>query len=237
LRGADSLPHPRISRRRNDHPRVHSDLVYDTVISDTIETSDGVRLEAMLEVPNDPIGTLVLCHPHPQQGGTMRTPILHEIKKHALASGLAVLRFNFRGVGASTGSYDNGKAELHDVAAAMSRAESLGHNPVALSGWSFGAAIALRWQASEGSHSTYIGIAPPVGNILAPELPHADELASARRKFIVGARDQLVDVGTLTTYADSIGAAIDIYPSSDHFFLSRRERLAQDVVAYVNDDD
>jgi len=207
------------------------------VNADTIETTDGVRLEAMLEEPSDPIGTLVLCHPHPQQGGTMRTPILHEIKKHAIASGLAVLRFNFRGVGASSGSYDNGNGELNDVAAAMNRAESLGHNTVALSGWSFGAAVALRWQASEGSHSTYIGIAPPVGSILVPELPHADELATARRKFIVGARDQLVNVEALTTYADSIGAVIDIYRSSDHFFLSRRERLAQDVVAYVNDDD
>jgi len=207
------------------------------VNAEMIETNDGVSLEAILEVPNDPIGTLVLCHPHPQQGGTMRTPILHEIKKHALACGLAVLRFNFRGVGASTGSYDNGRAELHDVAAAMRRAEALGHNPVALGGWSFGAAVALRWQASEGSRSTYVGIAPPVGNVLVPDLPHADELAPARRKFIVGARDQLVDVETLTAYADSIGAVIDIYRSSDHFFLSRRERLAQDVVAYVNDDD
>ncbi|MFV2000596.1 MAG: alpha/beta hydrolase [Acidimicrobiia bacterium] len=205
--------------------------------TDTIETNDGVRLEAILEVPNNPTGTLVLCHPHPQQGGTMRTPILHEIKKHALATGLVVLRFNFRGVGASTGSYDNGEGEVRDVAAAMSRAESLDHTPVALSGWSFGAAIALRWQASAGSRATYVGIAPPVGNELAPELPRADELEPARRRFIVGARDQLVDVDALTSYAGSIGATIDIFRSSDHFFLSRRERLAQDVVAYVNDDD
>ncbi|GMQ97730.1 MAG: alpha/beta hydrolase [Acidimicrobiia bacterium] len=202
-----------------------------------IETNDGVRLEAILEVPNDPIGTLVLCHPHPQQGGTMRTPILHEIKKHALVSGLAVLRFNFRGVGASTGSFDNGEGEVQDVAAAMSRADSLDHSPIALSGWSFGAAIALRWQASSGSRATYVGIAPPVGNTLIPDLPTADEFEPARRKFIVGARDQLVDVGALTAYAGSIGATIDVYPSSDHFFLSRRERLAQDVVAYVNGDD
>lgn len=204
--------------------------------TDTIETTDGIRLEAIIEVPPHPRGTLVLCHPHPQQGGTMRTPILHEIKKHALDSGHAVVRFNFRGVGRSTGVYAHGEGEILDVAAAFAKAETLGHPSVALSGWSFGAATALRWQASEGSQATYIGIAPPINTDLAPALPTSSELESARRKFIIGQRDQLVDVAALKSYAGDIGATIDVYPTSDHFFLSRRERLARDVIAFVDND-
>jgi len=237
LRGADPIPDPRISGLRHDHPRRYRDLVHHIVNSDTIETNDGVTLEAILEVPPEPSGMLVLCHPHPLHGGTMRTPILHEIKKQAVANGYAVLRFNFRGVGASSGSYDNGEGEMRDVAAAMGRAESLGHTPIALSGWSFGAAVALRWQASEESRATYVGIAPPVKSDLVPGLPHVEDLAPARRKFIVGARDQFVDAVALEAYATSIGATIAIYRSSDHFFVSRRERLAHDVVTYIQDDD
>lgn len=204
--------------------------------ADVIETTDGVQLEAIIEIPDHPKGTLVLCHPHPQQGGTMRTPILHEIKKHALASGYAVVRFNFRGVGRSTGAYAHGEGEVLDVAAAFRSAETLGHGSVALSGWSFGAATALRWQASESSRATYVGVAPPINTDLAPALPTSDELEPARRKIIIGERDQLVDVGALKAYAETIGATIDVYPTSDHFFLSRRERLARDVVAFINND-
>ncbi len=78
------------------------------------------RLEALLDVPAAPPGAVVvLAHPHPQFGGTMRARVLHEATRGFLRAGAAVLRFNFRGVGLSAGHYDNGEGEAQDFRAAL----------------------------------------------------------------------------------------------------------------------
>lgn len=230
---ADSLSHPRIARRGIGHPCRNRDLVLDTVTSVRIPTADGCDLEGIYEQAIDPVGTLVLCHPHPQHGGTMRTPILHTVKKRALARRISVLRFNFRGVGDSTGSFDHGAGEMNDVDAAVEFVSAQDSRPPSLCGWSFGAATALRWQAMTASNLTYVGIAPPVDGRLTPSLPEPNELVQAKRMFIVGARDQFVDVEKLGAYAGSIGALMKTYPSSDHFFVNKRDKLADDVIAMV----
>ncbi len=208
-------------------------MVHDAVTSQALATEDGVTLEMLLDTPAKPRGTIVVCHPHPQHGGTMRAPILEAIAKTAVASAYAVLRFNFRGVGTSTGTFGGGVDELFDVAAAVSHAESLGHPVVGICGWSFGAATALNWQAASGSSLTYIGIAPPVDNPGTPKLPDPSGLMQARRGFIVGERDQFVDTAALEAYAASIDASCTVYPSADHFFVFRHDRLSRDVLRII----
>ena len=85
-------------------------------------STGGIVLELIVEEPPDRdadeyAGSVILCHPHPVQGGTMRHPILGAIAKEALAARLVTVRFNFRGVGESTGNHDDGIAEVSDVAA------------------------------------------------------------------------------------------------------------------------
>ncbi len=201
-----------------------------------IPSTDGVVLEVMVEepraiAPGNRLGTVVLCHPHPVQGGTMRHPILGAIAAEALEAGLVTVRFNFRGVGESTGIHDNGLGEVSDVTWVVDFVERELPPLSGIVGWSFGAAVALGWQARSGSTIPYVGIAPPVNSPLTPGLPDADELADARRFFIVGERDQFVNVDALAVYAASIGAEISIYPGSDHFFVFKHEKLATDVVA------
>jgi uncharacterized protein len=194
-------------------------------------THDGVELEYILGTAPSSLGAIVLCHPHPEHGGTMRAPLIGAIAKRAIESGVDVLRFNFRGVGESTGSYGGGLAEIEDVTAAVDFMRDR-HTPlIGVAGWSFGAATALRWQAATGSDLTYVGIAPPVTSPLTPPLPLARELSPARRTIIVGRRDQLIDVDELETYAESIGAAFVPYDTADHFFVFRHERLADDVLS------
>jgi alpha/beta superfamily hydrolase len=195
-----------------------------------LTTSDGVSLEYVLDLPDDAIGSVVLCHPHPRHGGTMRAPILGAIALRCTAAGLAVLRFNFRGIGGSTGTYDHGLGELLDIDAAVEATTALDTPLRGISGWSFGAATALNWEATRGSHLTYVGIAPPVRGSLTPPLPDPADLAAARRTFIVGDRDQFVDADELEAYAAAIGAAIVRYETADHFFVFRHDRLADDVV-------
>ncbi len=205
-------------------------MVLDAVSDLTLATPDGQKLEAILDRADDPRGVIVICHPHPEHGGTMRAPILGAIARHPVAEGFSALRFNFRGVGQSTGTHGMGSEELNDVSAAITHAANNCHTTVGIVGWSFGAAVALRWQAIAGSTMSYVGIAPPVDSPLTPVLPDPETLVAAKRAFIIGERDQFIDADELEKYADSISAETIRYPGTDHFFLLRHRRLAEDVV-------
>ena len=82
-------------------------------------------LEAILEVPADsePVGAVVVCHPHPQYGGTMHNKVAHTLARSFVRMGFAALRFNFRGTEGSEGEYDEGNGELDDARAAQTMLE------------------------------------------------------------------------------------------------------------------
>jgi alpha/beta superfamily hydrolase len=192
-----------------------------------ISSSGGVVLEGRWDLAPDPVSCLVLCHPHPLHGGTMLAPLLVTVTSRLVERGISVLRFNFRGVGTSTGEHDFGNAEQDDVAAAVALArEEHPRLDLAVGGWSFGAATALRWQASTGSTLAYAGIAPPVLRERYPGLPGAGDLAAARRTIIIGDRDQFSPLHAAERYADAIGATLTVLKGSDHFFYFREERVA-----------
>ena len=197
-----------------------------------LETSDGVQLEGRWDEPPEPSGAFVFCHPHPQHGGTMTAPLMHKVTKAIVRDGLSVLRFNFRGIGASSGEWGGGVDEVNDVAAAMDQAATLGL-PLALGGWSFGAATALRWQAREGDASPYVGIAPPIRTEYMQSPPGSSELSEARRLFIIGDRDQFVRVEDLESYALSIEATVNVIAGSDHFFFFREDRVAGLITEFL----
>ncbi|HSJ70908.1 MAG TPA: alpha/beta fold hydrolase [Acidimicrobiia bacterium] len=193
-------------------------------------TSDGVSLEVIIDHAQSATGSVVVCHPHPEHGGTMRHPMLVAIMREALERGIDVIRFNFRGVGGSEGRHGGGQAEILDIDAAVGLAHHSGAEPLGIVGWSFGAATALVWQAEKGSDLSYVGIAPPVASPLTPPLPAPGSLAPAARTFIIGDRDQFVDADELVDYAASIAARVIRYETADHFFLMRHDRLAVDVL-------
>jgi alpha/beta superfamily hydrolase len=233
LRRADPLPHTRIPRGRTRHPCRNRNLVLDLVTTLSITTSDGEQLEVIHDGGSKARGAIVLCHPHPQHGGTMRAPMLGAIAKHAVAEGFDVVRFNFRGVGASTGIHGDGDAELQDVDAAMAYASGLDMPVAGMAGWSFGAAVCLNWQAQTASAAPYVGIAPPVRSPLTPPLPDPSRLVPARRAFVIGEKDQFIPADELAVYAESIKAGIIRYRGTDHFFVLKHTRLAEDVVDLI----
>jgi alpha/beta superfamily hydrolase len=105
------------------------------------------RLEALLEEPEhaEPVEAALVCHPHPQYGGTMHNKVVYRMARGLRRSQAAVLRFNYRGVNLSEGKYDNGVGEVEDARAALSfllsRYPSL---PFTLAGFSFGSRVALK---------------------------------------------------------------------------------------------
>ena len=107
----------------------------------TLQGQSGV-IEALRDVPADGVvrGTAVIAHPHPLFGGTMDNKVVQTLARAFVQCGWVALRFNFRGVGASEGVYDNGVGEVDDMLAVVQQLAPEG--PLALAGFSFGAHVA-----------------------------------------------------------------------------------------------
>ncbi len=181
-----------------------------------ITTTDGETLEARWDSPEEPRFTTVFCHPSPVDGGSMMAPLMIAVTQKLVARGHAVLRFNFRSVGASTGDYGGGQTELMDVDAAISvardRSDSIG-----IAGWSFGAAVAMNWLIENESEIPYAGIAPPTKLINGTP-------PKGTRRIILGSREQVIDPEALKTFAIDNGIDLVITPG-DHFFHGRGKRI------------
>jgi hypothetical protein len=183
----------------------------------SLSTSDGETLEARWDRPDHPAGVVVFCHPHPMQGGSMMAPLMVAVTTRLVERGFAVLRFNFRGTGQSSGAHDEDGAQVHDVAAAVDTARDP-RLPLCLAGWSFGAGMALRWLAGQQEAIPYAGIAPWWA--VVPE----DDLPAGAKRIVLGTRDQVVDRETIRTYAETHSIDLVLTPG-DHFFHGRGKKI------------
>lgn len=187
----------------------------------TLVTEDGLTLEARIDSAESPSRSTVWCHPSPVHGGSMNAPLMIAVTRRLVERGHWVLRFNFRGVGGSSGEHGFGEDELSDVTAAVEEAAETGL-PLGIGGWSFGAAMALKWIAATGATLPYAGIAPP------PEaLP--GKLPDSPKTLILGTRDQVIDGPRLERYAKMMGIELLSVPG-DHFFHGRGAKIG-DLVA------
>lgn len=199
-----------------------------------LEGAGGIELEARWDRPAEPAGVAVFCHPNPRQQGTMTVPLMEKVTASLVEHGLAVLRFNFRGVGTSTGEWDRGHGEVDDVATAVAAATETHRDlPLGIGGWSFGAVMSLKWTAREQSPVPYAGIAPPVGRFGSARVPRPEELPPAKRTFIIGDRDQFATVAEMQSYADLAGATVRVLEGSDHFFYFREPQVAEMVTEAI----
>jgi uncharacterized protein len=124
----------------------------------TIPVAHG-QLEAILRAPADPIAAAIVCHPHPKGGGTMNNNVVYRAAKALVDGGVAALRFNFRGVGASTGSYDGGVGEEEDARAALDFLQAQYPTlPLWVAGFSFGARVGLTVGAAPPEVAKLLGI-------------------------------------------------------------------------------
>ena len=147
------------------------------------------RLEALLDVPAvPPRAAVVLAHPHPEYGGTMRSRVMHEATQGLVRAGCVVLRFNYRGVGVSAGRFSEGAGEVKDFVAALDAVEAAHPGvPLWAAGYSFGAWLALSAGAAESRVKALVGIGTPFGHY-----DFALALASGKPKFLVhGDRDEV----------------------------------------------
>ncbi|MGQ9920800.1 MAG: alpha/beta hydrolase [Desulfobacca sp.] len=190
----------------------------------TIAGAD-VNLEGRLGLGPAPHG-VIITHPHPLYGGTMDNNVVWTAVHAFQARGWTTLRFNFRGVGLSTGAFGDGLAEVADVQAALSFLGARLTGQRFLVGYSFGAAVAGRAMATGVSAAGLIMIAPPIALMDMSFLPKVAKL----RLIIVGERDEFCPLPDLEKmYAAQPGAErpeIRTIPGASHFFAGREQPLA-----------
>ena len=203
-------------------------------------TADGLSLEGEQRTADGtPRGTAVLCHPHPEHGGSKDHPILWAIRNDLAAKrGLTVLAFNFRGVMSSEGEHGAGEAELADVAAAVDRVREEAEGPTVLVGWSFGAWVALRHASTDTRIAALALVAVPVGKVSErrplPELGNLEHL-SIPTLLIAGDHDPICPVDGMENLASWIPEAESVvFDGTDHFFGRRERELAERIGAWVD---
>jgi uncharacterized protein len=187
--------------------------------------AESVQLEAQLREPKEtPRGAVAVCHPHPVYGGTMDNRVVYHAAKAAVQAGFAALRFNFRGVGRSTGQFDQGIGEREDATSALRWLES--RYPaldLALIGYSFGAWVGLEVGNSMPRVKALVGLGVPL-NLYDFSYLHSNPKPSL---YIIGTDDEFCSRENLERFAGRLPAASSLQriEGSDHFFAGHIETV------------
>jgi len=192
------------------------------------------HLEALLKEPEGaPSGAAVVCHPHPLYGGTMHTKAVYRVAQALNEAGLVALRFNFRGVGGSTGSYEEGIGEREDVVAALDWLEE--HYPglpLVAGGFSFGSMVGLTVGVSDARVGGLIGLGLPIEN-LNYDFSFLGE--TAKPVLVVqGENDEFGSGDAVQGALSKLGSHITLVriAGADHYFNSKLDELRAAVRGY-----
>lgn len=177
------------------------------------------RLEALLEEPDEaaPIEAALVCHPHPQHGGTMHNKVVYRLARGLRKNGCVVLRFNYRGVNLSEGEYGESVGETEDARVVMGELRNRYPGlPLVASGFSFGSRIALRLAVDE----------PGIGRVIAvgfpTKYPNREYVHQVRvpKYFVHSTHDEFGPQPDMAAFYDSLPQPkhLDWVESVDHFF-------------------
>lgn len=186
---------------------------------------DG-RLEGTLRIPDsEPRATVVIAHPLPTHGGEMRNPLVAGVARACAERGWYALRFNFRGVGRSAGTWTGGRDEIDDIGAAVAHARGVAPLRVGLVGYSFGALMAARWVSRGGRIDALVLVGLPLRSVTGRDnelhpIPDGTAIVAAER-------DQF---GTAAELRERLPHARVIeVRGADHFFVGHRDELQRVV--------
>ncbi len=188
-------------------------------------------IEALLDSPaGEPRGTAVIAHPHPLFGGTMTNKVVQTLARAFVQTGWRAVRFNFRGVGASAGAYDEGRGEAADMLEVVRQVVPEG--PLAVAGFSFGAFVTSHVVAQlaprqpqkvvlVGTAASRFAVAP-----IAPELHE-------RTLVLHGEQDDTVVLSSVMDWARPQSLPVTVIPGVEHFFHGQLPLLKSLVVRHL----
>ena len=200
-------------------------------------TGPAGPIEALLDLPEPdlfeaPHGTAVIAHPHPQFGGTMTNKVVQTIARACVQCGWRAVRFNFRGVGASGGHYDEGRGEVDDMLAVVAQTAPA-DQPLLLAGFSFGGFIAAR--AIDTLHpQRAIAGAVLVGTAASRfDVPPVPAELHPQTLVVHGELDETVPLASVMDWARPQSLPVTVVPGGEHFFHGQLPLLKSLVVRHV----
>jgi len=196
----------------------------------------GVGEDGILKTGNDGgvRAAVVLAHPHTEYGGTMHTKVVYRSAKALSRIGCAVLRFNFRGAGASAGAFTNGPGEMDDFRAALdAMAARYPGRPIWAAGMSFGAWVAGTVGAGDARVTTLLAISAPIGHYDFEAVAH-----SPKSKFLIhGERDEVCTLKEVREfYARTVEPKeLVVIDAADHLFDGKAGEVADAIEDLLGD--
>ncbi|MDZ4164397.1 MAG: alpha/beta fold hydrolase [Smithellaceae bacterium] len=190
----------------------------------------GNSIEGLLRRGRQESG-VIITHPHPLYGGDMHNNVVTTITRAYRTAGWTTLRFNFRGVGGSQGSYDQGRGEQRDVAAAITFLAGLGIGRVDLAGYSFGAWVNALLQAESPPVGNMIMVSPPLAFLDFTPIGELDRL----RLVITGSHDEIAPADLIRKSISRWNAAarLEVIEGADHFYGGYQDQLAAVLADYL----
>ena len=193
-------------------------------------------LEALLWTApaSDPKSAALVCHPHPLFGGAMHNKVVYQAAKTLHEAGMPVLRFNFRGAGASGGTHDNGIGEIEDARVAV---EYLAHEfaglPILLAGFSFGAGVGLSVGCTDPRVTRLIGLGIPAKRM---DLSYLRECTKPKL-FISGGNDEFGPREKIESLFATLPEPkrLFIVEGADHFFTGRLPEMTKEVSNWIRE--
>ena len=194
-------------------------------------------LEGLLRMPDitSPVRMAALvCHPHPLGGGTMHNKVVFRIAQALGDLGFPVLRFNFRGVGRSTGRYDGGNGESEDTRTALDElARRFPQLPLCLAGFSFGSWVGLPVGCGDPRVHQLIGVGVPVATLMTDTLPNC-----FKPKLIVqGTQDEHGSWEKLEHVVARMAGEtrLEFVSDADHFFAGRLDQVDRAISSWLTE--
>jgi alpha/beta superfamily hydrolase len=193
-------------------------------------------IQALVETPepHDLRHFAVVCHPHPLFGGTLENKVVHTLARAFEDLGAPAIRFNFRGVGASGGKYDEGVGETDDAMAVIGYARARWpHAALWLGGFSFGGAVAIR-AAVRAKPERLVAVAPAVVRLDALDVSNV-LTRSCPWLIVQGDADEVLDAQAVLDWASQVSPepTVRVLPGASHFFHGRLPDLRASVVTFL----
>ena len=195
------------------------------------------RLEAILKEPRTAsVGVALVLHPHPMGGGTMHNKVVFRAASALNDAGLVTLRINFRGVGKSTGTHDEGRGEIEDVSTGLDYlSEHYPNQRITLAGFSFGSRVGLEVGIADKRVINLISIGTPVDKYDFSFL----EVCRKPILFVHGDRDEFGQVDHLRSLVERLPAEaharLEIISNADHFFEGRLDEMKRVITEWINE--
>ena len=191
------------------------------------------QLEAILDTPDSaPRAIAVFCHPHPLHGGNMHNKVVYHATKGLTEAKIAVLRFNFRGVGQSTGSHDGKEGERNDARQALEwLRDRYPDHPTILGGFSFGSMVACSLARKDPSIAGIIGIGLPLSLY---DFSYLDTM-SIPILIVQGENDQFASQSEINNFTEAPFShlSVRIIPDVGHFLTDRYDQLKHEITEFL----